>query len=93
MRRFAQLRFDRALLLGVLTFLMVDGIFFDGPGSTANVASTWFFVCIAWLAVARRSTEPRDGAPPETPELVPPVTVPPVTPLPARQYRPGLPNC
>jgi len=106
MRQFPQLRFDRALLLGVLTFLMVDGIFFDGPGSTANVASTWFFVCIAWLAVARRSIAPRDGAPPETPELVPPVAAPrdrspepffaaiePVTPLPVRQYRPGLPNC
>jgi O-antigen ligase len=56
-QRLPELRFDRALVLGVITFLMVDGIFFDGPGSTANVASTWFFVCIAWLAVDRRTAQ------------------------------------
>jgi O-antigen ligase len=50
------LRVDRALMLGIITFLMVDGIFYEGPGSVTNVASTWFFVTIAWLAVARRST-------------------------------------
>jgi O-antigen ligase len=49
------LRFDRAIMLAVITFLMIDGVFFEGPGSVTNVASTWFFVCIAWLAVARRS--------------------------------------
>jgi len=63
-RRRPTLRFDRALLLAILLFLMVDGIFFEGPGSVANVASTWFFACIAWLAVARRSAgeEPSDPA-------------------------------
>ncbi|MGZ6975497.1 MAG: O-antigen ligase family protein [Acidimicrobiia bacterium] len=73
MQRYPQLRFDRALLLGVITLLMVDGIFFDGPGSTANVASTWFFVCIAWLAVARRSITSDDSRTPETPEIEPPI--------------------
>lgn len=47
-------RLDRALLMGVIIFLMVDGIFFEGPGAVANVASTWFFVCIAWFVVIRR---------------------------------------
>ena len=55
-RTFPGLRIDRALMLGVLTFLVVDGIFYEGLGATTNVASTWFFVCIAWLSVARRNT-------------------------------------
>jgi O-antigen ligase len=55
-RALPDLRVDRALMLGVLTFLMVDGVVYEGPGSVTNVASTWFFVTIAWLAVARRST-------------------------------------
>jgi O-antigen ligase len=48
------LRLDRALILGVITFLVVDGVFYEGLGAATNVASTWFFVCIAWLSVARR---------------------------------------
>ncbi len=48
------LRMDRALILGVITFLVVDGVFYEGLGAATNVASTWFFVCIAWLSVARR---------------------------------------
>jgi exopolysaccharide production protein ExoQ len=49
-----ELRVDRALVLGVITFLVVDGIVYEGPGAVTNVAGTWLFVCIAWLAVARR---------------------------------------
>jgi exopolysaccharide production protein ExoQ len=55
-RTFPGLRVDRALILGVITFLVVDGVFYEGLGATTNVASTWFFVCIAWLSVARRNT-------------------------------------
>jgi exopolysaccharide production protein ExoQ len=55
-RAFPGLRIDRALILGVITFLVVDGVFYEGLGAATNVASTWFFVCIAWLSVARRST-------------------------------------
>jgi O-antigen ligase len=68
-RSFPQIRFDRALLLGVITFLMIDGIFFEGPGSVTNVASTWFFVCIAWLAVCRRTVveDARAAIPPPPP--------------------------
>jgi O-antigen ligase len=45
---------DRALLLGILTFLMVDGIVFQGPAEVTNVASTFLLVCVAWLTVAQR---------------------------------------
>jgi exopolysaccharide production protein ExoQ len=55
-------RLDRAIMLGVITFLMIDGIFFEGPGSVANVASTWFFVCLAWLSVLQRDAMQRDRA-------------------------------
>jgi O-antigen ligase len=64
-RAFPGLRVDRALLLGVITFLLIDGVFYEGLGATTNVASTWFFVCIAWLSVARRDTgdkTPREPA-------------------------------
>jgi O-antigen ligase len=45
---------DRAMLLGIITFLLVDSIFFEGPGSLANVSSTWLFMCVGWYVVARR---------------------------------------
>lgn len=53
---------DRAMLLGVITFLLVDGIFYEGAGSFANVASTWLFMCIGWYVVARRD-DPGSGPP------------------------------
>lgn len=49
------LALDRAMMLGVITFLLVDSIFFEGAGSLANFASTWLFMCIGWYVVARRS--------------------------------------
>jgi exopolysaccharide production protein ExoQ len=55
-RVFPGLRIDRALILGVITLLVVDGVFYEGLGAATNVASTWFFVCIAWLSVALRFT-------------------------------------
>lgn len=56
---------DRAFLLSVLAFLIVDGIFFQGPGAVTNVASTWLFVCVAWLSVAQReSSRPGQAVPP-----------------------------
>lgn len=67
--RWPTLRFDRALMLGVLTLLLVDGVFFDGTGSTANVAGTWLFVTVAWLAVCRRTTAEADRKPAETPAV------------------------
>jgi len=53
-RSFEELRVDRALILAVLTVVLVDGVFWDGPASVSNVACTWLFMCIAWLSVARR---------------------------------------
>lgn len=47
-------RVDRALLLGVLAFLLVDGIFFEGVGATSNVAADWLFLAVGWAAVLVR---------------------------------------
>ena len=49
------LALDRAILLGVITFLLVDSVFYEGAGSLANFASTWLFMCVGWYVVARRS--------------------------------------
>jgi O-antigen ligase len=49
------LALDRALLLGVITFLLVDSVFYEGAGTLANVASTWLFMSVGWYVVARRS--------------------------------------
>ncbi|UDY35506.1 O-antigen ligase family protein [Dermatobacter hominis] len=49
------LALDRALLLGVITFILVDSIFYEGAGSLANFASTWLFMSIGWYVVALRS--------------------------------------
>ena len=45
---------DRAMLLALLTLLMVDGIFYEGTATFANVGATWFFVIVAWTVVASR---------------------------------------
>lgn len=45
---------ERSLLLGVIGFLLVDGMFFSGAGGVTNVASTWLFVSVGWLTVAQR---------------------------------------
>ena len=48
---------DRSMLIAIIAFLMVIGIFFEGPGAVANVASTWLFVCVAWLTIAQRDAQ------------------------------------
>ena len=45
---------DRSLLLGVLTFLVVNGFFFEGMGATSNVAAYWLFLIVAWTLVLHR---------------------------------------
>jgi exopolysaccharide production protein ExoQ len=50
-----QLIVDRALLLGVVVFLLVDGMFYEGIGGVTNIAITWFFMCLAWTRVAQRA--------------------------------------
>jgi O-antigen ligase len=66
-------RWDRALILGVIVFLLVDSIFTEGLAAPANVASTWLFVLVGWIDVARA-----DAATPAPVE--PPVAV--LLPLP-----------
>lgn len=45
---------ERSLLLALMAFLLLDGIFFQGAGDVTNVASLWLFVIAAWLAIAER---------------------------------------
>jgi exopolysaccharide production protein ExoQ len=42
---------DRAVVTGIAGFLIFNGFFFEGAGAPTNVASTWLFVSVAWLAV------------------------------------------
>jgi O-antigen ligase len=60
-RRVRELAVDRALLLGVVTFLLVDGIFYEGPAAVSNAACTWLFVCVAWFGVDRRYADYRES--------------------------------
>lgn len=46
-------RWDRALVLGVLVFLLVDGVFTEAPAAAANVGSTWLLLLIGWVDVLR----------------------------------------
>lgn len=45
---------DRALILSVVAFLVVDGGTFEGLGAMANESNTWLFVLVAWVAVLSR---------------------------------------
>ena len=46
---------DRALVLSVITFLLVGGIFSEGLGAVANIAANWLFLLVAWAVVLSRS--------------------------------------
>jgi O-antigen ligase len=47
-------RVDRAMLLAMLTFLVVDGFFYEGVGAVANVAGTSLLVLTAWVSLLVR---------------------------------------
>lgn len=47
-------RMDVVIVWSVMVLLLVDGIFFEGPGAVTNVGSTWIFICVAWLSVVKR---------------------------------------
>lgn len=51
----AELTTDRALIVGIVTFLFVDGMFYEGLGGPTNVAISTFYVCVAWTAALRRA--------------------------------------
>lgn len=44
---------DRAIMLGVLGFLLVDSVFTEALGAAATVAATWLFILIAWAELIR----------------------------------------
>ncbi len=53
-------RWDRAVILGVIAFLLTDSIFTEGPAVAGNSASTWLLILVAWVDVLRadvRATE------------------------------------
>lgn len=50
-----ELTADRALVVGIVTFLLLDGMFYEGLGGPTNVAITTFYVCVAWTAVLQRA--------------------------------------
>ncbi|MEJ5912811.1 O-antigen ligase family protein [Pseudokineococcus sp. 1T1Z-3] len=52
---------DRSVVLGVVAFLMVDGVVYEGAGAVANVAITWLVLCVGWSVAAER--EARTGTP------------------------------
>jgi O-antigen ligase len=74
----ADVRWDRALIFGVLAFLVVDGIFTEAPAAAANVGSTWLLLLVGWLDVLRA-----DVAAAAAPAVVPsrPDPVPVAVPL------------
>jgi O-antigen ligase len=41
---------DRAVVVGILTMILVDGFFIAGPGGVANVSSTWLLLIVGWVA-------------------------------------------
>ena len=51
------LRHDRALLLALIAFLLVDSVTYEGIGSVTNVAFTWLLVCLAWFRCALRAPD------------------------------------
>lgn len=53
---------DSALVLAVMAFLLVDGLFNEGPGSVSNVAFTWIFMCVAWIAADDRGATGQSSA-------------------------------
>jgi exopolysaccharide production protein ExoQ len=49
---------DRAIVLGIVAFLLLDGIFYEGAGAPANVGATWLLACVGWVTLmsTRRQT-------------------------------------
>ena len=54
---------DRALLVGILTVVLVDGLFSAGPGGVSNVSSTWLFLAVGWLCCLTRLLHEKPGDP------------------------------
>lgn len=77
-------RWDRALILGLLVFLMVDGIFTEAPAAAANVGSTWLLLLVGWLEVLRADVTAAARVAPTVPYRPDPQPV--VVPLLAPRY-------
>jgi O-antigen ligase len=52
-----ELILDRALVLAMITFNLVDGMFYEGIGAVTNVASLWLLMGLAWMRVAQRACD------------------------------------
>ena len=82
-------RWDRALILGILVFLVVDGIFTEAPAAAANVGSTWLLLLVGWLEVLRADVAAAARVPPAVPHRPEPrpVAVPLLAPRYSRRQR------
>ncbi|NAS25159.1 hypothetical protein GT755_26180 [Herbidospora sp. NEAU-GS84] len=58
--RVREVRVEAALLLGLMTFLVIDGLTADQMAGAANVASIWMFLIVAWTCVITRKPVRRD---------------------------------
>jgi O-antigen ligase len=61
--RLREARVDAGMLLGLVTLLVVDGLTAEMMATTANVASVWLFVAIAWTRVLGRPAPGRQRQP------------------------------
>lgn len=55
-------RIDRSLVLSILVFLLVDGMFYEGAGAAANAASGWVIACIGWVWALQRESRTSSAA-------------------------------
>jgi O-antigen ligase len=63
-------RADAGMLLGLVTLLVVDGLTAEMMATTANVASVWLFVAIAWTRVLGRPAPGRPHQPVSPAEML-----------------------
>jgi exopolysaccharide production protein ExoQ len=66
-------RADAGMLLGLVTLLVVDGLTAEMMATTANVASVWLFVAIAWTRVLGRPAPGRPHQPVSPAEMLEPM--------------------
>lgn len=64
---------DAPLLLGILGFLIVNGLTAGGLGQAATVQNVWLFLTVGWLVAAPRLRWPRAVPPPPRRRLVTPL--------------------
>jgi hypothetical protein len=57
-------RAEASVLLGVLSFLAINAMTYEGMGAPSNVAMTWLLVIVAWANVIERTAAARHATSP-----------------------------